>query len=195
MKKTLTLKKKTILKPKKSTLTLNKSTSSTSRSKKSTLTLNKKSKLTLPRSSKPVKEPPKPAKKIAKKPKKVAKPKPPIEEPVRNKAARVDKLLAEQYPAWADCLPLSLGIIDQLIADYREDHTVKSIKLTMNLHVSKIKYLQNIIDKEHRVSLNGEEDQLIITKHKEHAKRKIIRLTEAENSPPTETETEIKTDD
>ena len=176
MKKILTLKKKSILKPRKLTLTLDKSTK-----KKTT-----KSTLTLSKSSKSAKEAPKAEKKVVKKPKKTVAPKPPAEVPVLNKAARVDKLLAEKYPIWADCLPLSLGIIDKLIADYRDDNTVRSIKLSMNLHVSKIKYLQNIIDKEYRVSLDGEESELIIIKHKEHAKRKIARLPQTEDSQLTD---------
>ncbi len=103
-------------------------------------------------------------------------PPPPVEEPISNKADRVEKHFVEKYPVWADCLPLSLGIADEIRSNYQKDYSIKSINLFMSRHVSKPKYLQNIICMEERRNLKGEVTHPITEKQKAHAKRKLERI-------------------
>ena len=101
---------------------------------------------------------------------------PPLEESRISKANRADKYLTENYPVWADCLPLSIGIKETIMLNYKKKYSVKSIQLLIKNHAFQPQYLQNIVDRKHRVNLKGKITHSITDRDKKDATKKLKYL-------------------
>ena len=70
--------------------------------------------------------------------------------------------------------PLKLGILEDIAEDLQGELTKSQIRRGLKYYTNSIQYQQAIIVERHRVNLNGEKVDLIITeKHKEFAQKQL----------------------
>ena len=125
---------------------------------------------------KPKKEPPKPKPK----PKPKKEPPKPLDESCISKAERADKFLSEKYEMWAKCLPFQIGLGKVILVEHRRDFSHHSMRLVLKNHVSKVEYLNNIIDMDDRYNLAGEVGGEIKERDKKHAEKRLNKLAKQE---------------
>ena len=106
-----------------------------------------------------------------------------VEEPATSKSVRAEKHFTENYKVWADYLPLEIGTTQKLKRYFRKKHPEMNISgtavyIALEQHLSHPKYLQNVIDMEHRYNLDGEITNEITAKQKAYSERKLKQILE-----------------
>ncbi|MDB5774183.1 MAG: activator of osmoprotectant transporter prop [Herbaspirillum sp.] len=78
------------------------------------------------------------------------------------------KQLQTQFPAFRDCLPLSIGIDKQLIAE-QPQVSRKVLRIALGIHTNSLRYLRTMEKATHRFDLTGKQGEEVTDMHRKHA--------------------------
>jgi ProP effector len=78
------------------------------------------------------------------------------------------KRLQTQFPAFRDCLPLTIGIDKQLIAEL-PDISRKVLRIALGIHTNSLRYLRAMEKATHRFDLSGKQADEVTDVHRTHA--------------------------
>ena len=97
----------------------------------------------------------------------------PTPAPASGQSARsLLKQLQQEYPAFRDCLPLSIGIDKQLLAQM-PDLNRKAMRAALGIHTGSMRYLRAMEKAKVRYNLDGSPGAEVTDTHRQHAKEQL----------------------
>lgn len=78
------------------------------------------------------------------------------------------KELQDNFPVFAECLPLAIGIDKQLFAQ-RPDVSRKMLRTAMGMHTNSLRYLKSMEKATVRFNLDGSQADEVSEEHRAHA--------------------------
>ena len=91
----------------------------------------------------------------------------------------IAEILTTLWPkafSWSNPKPLKIGIREEVLGSSDSEDEKKLLLSALNAYFRRIKYLTSPLNNTHRYDLNGNENELITDKEKEHAVQGLINF-------------------